>query len=39
MKPIQYYKYLVSAGYTDDLVLLHKGISSRSAEYASMCFQ
>ena len=39
MKLAQYNGYLVSTIDTDDLVLQHQGISSYSADYASMCFR
>ena len=38
MKLVQYNECLISTEDTDDLVLQHQGISSLSAEYASMRF-
>ena len=38
MKLVQYNECLISIEDTDDLVLKHQGISSNSADYASMRF-
>ena len=38
MKLVQYNGCLISIEGTDDLVLQHQGISSRSADYAPMLF-
>ena len=38
MKLVQHNECLISIEDTDDLVLEHQGISSRSADFAPMCF-
>ena len=38
MKPVQYNECLVSIVDTDGLMFQHQGISSHSADYASMHF-
>ena len=39
MELVQYNEYLFNIVDTDGLVLQHQGISSHSAEFASMSFQ